>query len=670
MDQLRDLLRRFLADEPYRRLPDDELWARFRDHREEGAFRVLLERVGGRMYARCRAVLRNDAEAEEAFQEAFCELVRHRAKLPNYRAAAAWLYQTATNKARLQRRWRLRAARRDWKVTAAPRTAQADVDEDLNRREQQEAVAVALVRLPERERQAVELVYLEGMTHDEAAAALGWSRGSVGKYVQRGLARLRRTLERRGLAAVAGVAAIEAALRAVGGDLSAERLVVLTDAVWARAAASGDPTGGWWVPGNRKLVAGLAMCLGLAGGLAWWLPAGPRPAPRPPVAETPQPLAVPAETLQARNLRVMQSEVAPQIRAILQGLFPADNPVQVVEVRAWGSEVEAEFRTAKTTILQNRPAGLKVRYCIHRRRTFLENNMNPAGEFRLTSLGAPGVYPVKLGLGLNLTLTYGERQSADIQKLLDKFPPDERAEREHLEQVFGPPTDELVLPNGYHGFGGNERELFVSAWDDSVYVRRADGRWRYLCECPGGWFLTADDRHLYCWSWPILFRLPIDRPDQPWQPVYQLPQDRKQPGELKTIGVLSGRIVMTFAVPNVTSASHAEVWVRPPEGGEARMLYRVDPAHTYAVAGDRLLGLYGADLRSRPMSDPSCDWRRECINPGLNRLGRGRGWVYAHDDNTPGPLYGRPENAGPDAEWRVVGRIREPGRDMVRAGEP
>ena len=43
-------LRRYLADESYRQLADDELWARFRDHREESALRMLLERVGGRVF--------------------------------------------------------------------------------------------------------------------------------------------------------------------------------------------------------------------------------------------------------------------------------------------------------------------------------------------------------------------------------------------------------------------------------------------------------------------------------------------------------------------------------------------------------------------------------------------------------------------------------------------
>ena len=103
----------------------------------------------------------------------------------------AWLYQTATNTARMQRRWQWRSLLRERRKAAAA-AAGAEAGDSLAQREQREAVTVALAELPERQRRAVELVYLEGMTHAEAADALGWSRGTVGMCVQRGLERLRR----------------------------------------------------------------------------------------------------------------------------------------------------------------------------------------------------------------------------------------------------------------------------------------------------------------------------------------------------------------------------------------------------------------------------------------------------------------------------------------------
>src|SRR5439155_25874400 len=107
-----NLLRLHASAEAYRQLPPDDLWARVRDHLDETAFRVLLERVGSRVYQRCRAILGDDHLAEEAFQDTFRDLIRGRARIPSYRSAAAWLYQAATNHASPARRQaRRRAAR-------------------------------------------------------------------------------------------------------------------------------------------------------------------------------------------------------------------------------------------------------------------------------------------------------------------------------------------------------------------------------------------------------------------------------------------------------------------------------------------------------------------------------------------------------------------------------
>src|SRR5436305_582865 len=169
MRPLEFILHRYLTGEPYHRLADDDLWSRFREHRDEAAFRVFLERVGGRIYARCRGVLGDDHLAEEAFQEAFVALLRHRGRLPSYRAAVAWLYQTATNAARQVKRRQWRQERRDRrKAQGAPLTTVGD-GPDLDAAHWRSAVAAALVQLPTAQRRAVELVYLEGMTHTEAA---------------------------------------------------------------------------------------------------------------------------------------------------------------------------------------------------------------------------------------------------------------------------------------------------------------------------------------------------------------------------------------------------------------------------------------------------------------------------------------------------------------------
>ena len=73
----------------------------------------------------------------------------------------------------------------------------------LARNEMVEMVLEALVRLPQKYRQALELCFLDGLTQKEAAAILGKPAGTIAWRVQKGLERLKIVLTRRGLGALA-----------------------------------------------------------------------------------------------------------------------------------------------------------------------------------------------------------------------------------------------------------------------------------------------------------------------------------------------------------------------------------------------------------------------------------------------------------------------------------
>src|SRR5205085_5542210 len=64
-------------------------------------------------------------------------------------------------------------------------------------------------RLPQAYRLPVALCCLEGLTQEETARRLGWKPGSVKARLERGRARLRERLVRRGLAPAAVFAALE-----------------------------------------------------------------------------------------------------------------------------------------------------------------------------------------------------------------------------------------------------------------------------------------------------------------------------------------------------------------------------------------------------------------------------------------------------------------------------
>jgi RNA polymerase sigma factor (sigma-70 family) len=655
MDPLRDLLRRYLADEPYRQLTPDELWARFRDHREEGAFRVLLERVGGRVYARCRVVLGNDAEVEEVFQEAFVALVRDRARLPTYGAAAAWLYETATNKARQAARHRRRAAHREraW-AAATPEAGAGAGDPDMIRREESASLAAALAELPGRQRRAVELVYLEGLTYDEAARALGWSRGAVGTYVRRGLDRLQGILRRRGvLPAVGGAAALEA-VRAQA--LSPERAASVAEAVLASVDSPAAAAGAWW-PWSRKVVVGLGLLTGAAAAVGvWWAGEGAGRPSGPPAQLPPPPAALPApaETLQARNLRIVRDEIVDPLRDLLQGFYPPDNPVQLAGVRAFGSEVEVEFRTSRPPPAPLLAARLRGRYCTFRRRLVIHGQ--PAGEDRWYWMNPakPLALPVSLPFGPGVELVRGREAYAVAERLFDRLPPDERAGPELLRSLFGPPGGGLLLPADTRGVSGFAGGLILAVGNDGLFARDGSGQWRDAGECPG-WSPVVAGGRVYCYGGGVIRSRPLADRAAAWEKWCDEPP--VGPGE-RRVGILfvaGGRLYETVA-PH----AHYSRPLADPAAGWSRVECPLGEDGLAAVGGT-LFGHDGKQLFARPAADPAGGWN--VVGPwpeGCRKLVADGDRLLAFAGWKPGSIYARPAAAGPDVPWVVAGRVHDP----------
>jgi RND family efflux transporter MFP subunit len=180
---------------------DGQLLDRYVVQRDEAAFELLLWRHGTMVLNVCRRVLRDEHDAEDAFQATFLAFVRKARSIVRREAVAGWLYRVAYRVA-LEARSRVqKTAQREKR--GAEKLALAEgteagwdelrplLDEEVN-------------RLPERLRLPLVLCYLEGKTNEEAARQLGCPAGTIFSRLARGRDLLRRRLARRGLVLSAG----------------------------------------------------------------------------------------------------------------------------------------------------------------------------------------------------------------------------------------------------------------------------------------------------------------------------------------------------------------------------------------------------------------------------------------------------------------------------------
>ena len=181
---------------------------RFKRHGDEAAFAELVRKHGPMVMAVCRQSLRQQQDAEDAFQAVWIVLLRRGRAIRNGASLAGWLYRVAHRTA-------LRAARRRHR-----RREVTMHDEHTDTRDSLEAVRRhSLVRslldeveqLPERFREPMVLVYLEGKSYAQAAAELECTAATVRGRLTRGKRLLRTRLLSQGVSlasamAVAGVA--------------------------------------------------------------------------------------------------------------------------------------------------------------------------------------------------------------------------------------------------------------------------------------------------------------------------------------------------------------------------------------------------------------------------------------------------------------------------------
>jgi RNA polymerase sigma factor (sigma-70 family) len=160
---------------------------------DELALSELYRRLSRVAYGLAFRILRDDALAQDAVQEAFLGVWRGADRFVAERAKpSTWVLTLVHRRA-------VDLVRREDRRRAEPlepaHEAAAPASDDIEKLARREAVREALRRLPAEQREAIELAYYGGYTQSELAARLGQPLGTIKSRMFTGLSRLRDLLD-------------------------------------------------------------------------------------------------------------------------------------------------------------------------------------------------------------------------------------------------------------------------------------------------------------------------------------------------------------------------------------------------------------------------------------------------------------------------------------------
>jgi RNA polymerase sigma-70 factor (ECF subfamily) len=179
---------------------DPAEWVRRARAGDGQAFAVLVERHERMVLRTALRLLGRMDLAQDAAQDAFLRLHRHIGRFDESRELGPWLYRVVVNVCRDVAR-RGHGARlvplTDAAALASPSDGARERDEAVALEEQRRLVQAALLTLPAREREAIVLRDIEGLSSEEVARILGTSAGTVRSQVSAARLKVKRYVEAR-----------------------------------------------------------------------------------------------------------------------------------------------------------------------------------------------------------------------------------------------------------------------------------------------------------------------------------------------------------------------------------------------------------------------------------------------------------------------------------------
>ncbi len=180
-------------------MPDEEVVRRVLDG-ETALFELIMRRYNQRLYRVARAILRDDAEAEDVMQDAYVRAYTHLAQFGGRSQFATWLTRIAIHEAlaRVQRRKKTdQLGANEWNDGEGemniPATA-LNPEEQLCALELGRALESAILSIPEQYRLVLILRDVEQLSTTETASALDLSEENVKVRLHRARAMVRKNL--------------------------------------------------------------------------------------------------------------------------------------------------------------------------------------------------------------------------------------------------------------------------------------------------------------------------------------------------------------------------------------------------------------------------------------------------------------------------------------------
>lgn len=178
-------------------VPDAALLVAFANG-DASAGRELVARMGPKLFAHAFRVLGDRAEAEDVVQDAMLKLWKI---APDWRQGEAqvstWTYRVVANLCTDRLRRRKTRAQVDIDAVAEPETDMLSAVEQMTEAARADALQSALAALPDRQRQAVILRHLEGLSNPEIAQILDIGVEAVESLTARGKRALKDALQGR-----------------------------------------------------------------------------------------------------------------------------------------------------------------------------------------------------------------------------------------------------------------------------------------------------------------------------------------------------------------------------------------------------------------------------------------------------------------------------------------